>query len=232
MRPAAHISGSPHVKPPGFCRDHLPGGSRAGTGPSLARVRGAGCFVLHDGRGSRDCQRRVADHRPQPAHVGIEPAMGRHRLRAHLRRLPAARRPCRGSPGTPPHPDGRPVRVHRVVAGLRAGDSGLGPDPDALPAGSRRGDRAPGGAVDRDEHVRRRFRAEQGPGRVGSHRSERRGRGGDGRRSTHPLCRLAVHLLHQRPDRGRRAAARPARCAGEPGSTRHAGATTRSARSP
>ena len=204
---------------------------RAESGPSLARVRGAGCFVLHDGRGPRDRQRRVADHRPQAAHAGIEPAMGRHRLRAHLRRLPAARRPRRGPAGAPPHPDGRPVRVHRGVAGLRAGDSGLVPDPDALPAGARRGDRAPGGAVDRDEHVPRRRRAEQGAGRVGRHRSERRGRRRDGRRSAHPLRGLAVHLLPQCPDRGGGAAARPACRAGEPARHGTAGATTRSARS-
>src|SRR5258705_382797 len=45
--------------------------------------------------------------------------MGRHRLRAHLRRLPAARRPRRGPAGAPPHPDGRPVRVHRGLATAR-----------------------------------------------------------------------------------------------------------------
>ena len=191
-------------------------GSRHESGPSLARVRRAGGLVLHDGRGPRDRQRRAADHRPQAAHARIEPAVGRHRLRAHLRRLPAARRPRRGPAGPPPHPDGRPGPVHRGVAGLRAGDARLGPDPDALPARARRGDRAPGGAVDRDEHVPRGRRAEQGTGRVGRHRGQRRDRRGDRRRPAHPLRRLAVHLLPQRPDRSRGAAARPAHRAGEP----------------
>ena len=69
--------------------------------------------------------------------------------------------------------------------GLATADSV--PDRDALPAGARRGDRAPGGAVDRDEHVPRGRRAEQGAGRVGRHRGERRGRRRDGRRAAHPL---------------------------------------------
>ena len=55
--------------------------------------------------------------------------------------------------------------------------------------------------------------------------------GRDRRRPAHPLRRLAVHLLPQRPDRSRGAAARPARRAGEPARHGSAGATTRSARS-
>ena len=227
-----HTSGSPHVQEPAFRRDRAPGGSRFESGPSLARIRSAGCFVLHDDRGPRDRQRRTADDRPQAAHAGIEPAMGGDRLRAHLRRLPASRRPRRGSARTPPSADGRPGRVHGVLAGLRAGDGRLVPDPDALSAGTRRGDRAPGGAVHRDEHVPGRRRAQQGTRRVGRHRSERRDGRADCWRPAHPLRRLAVHLLPQRTDRGRGAAARPARRAREPGSPQRAGGTTRLARSP
>ena len=43
-------------------------------------------------------------------------------LRAHLRRLPVARRPRRGPARAAADPDARPGRVHRGVAGLRAGD--------------------------------------------------------------------------------------------------------------
>ncbi len=46
------------------------------------------------------------------------------------------------------------------LARLRARDVGLGSDPDALPGGSRGGDRPAGGAVDRHEHVPRRRGAE------------------------------------------------------------------------
>ena len=117
------------------------------------------------------------------------------------------------------------------LALLRTGDVGGRSDRDAGGAGARRRDRAPGGAVDRDEHVPRGRRAEQGTGRVGRHRGERRGRRGARRRPAHPLRRLAVHLLPQRPDRRGGVAARPAHGAGEPTRPRHAGATTRSARS-
>ncbi len=226
-QPSAALNGEiSHV--PDICR---PGrGPEREPGPSLARVRGAGGLVLHDDRGPRDRQRRAADHRPQAAHARIEPAVGRHRLRAHLRRLPAARRPRRGPAGAPPHPDGRSVLVHRVVAGLRAGDSGLLPDPDALPAGARRRDRPASRAVDRDEHVPRGCRAQQGARRVGRYRGERRDRRPDRRRAAHPLRQLAVHLLPQCPGRCGGAAAGPARRARKAGSPRPAGATTRSAR--
>ena len=105
-------------------------------------------------------------------------------------------------------------------------------DPDARPAGTGRGGGASGGAVDRDEHVPRRRRAEQGAGRVGRDRGQRRDGRGDRRRAADPLRRLAVHLLPQRADRRRGAAARPASRAGEPAGHRPPALRPASARSP
>ena len=234
MRPRLTSPGSPHVKTAAFKRDRPATARRAGhePGPPLARVRGAGGVVLHDRRGPRDRQCRAADDRPQAAHAGIEPAVGGDRVRPDLRRFPAARRPRRRPAGAPPHPDGGAVRVHRGVAGLRAGDHGLGADPDAVRAGAGRGGGVAGGAVDRDEHVPRRRRAEQGAGCVGGHRGQRRDGRGDRRRGAHPLRRVAVHLLPQRADRRGGAAARAAAGAGEPAGHHAAAFSTRSARSP
>ena len=98
------------------------------------------------------------------------------------------------------------------VARVRPRDHRRLLDRDARYPGPWCGDRAAGGAVDRDEHVRRGPRAEQGARHLGRHR---RGRGDlrpDRRRAAHPLRRMGVHLLPQRADRrsgaGDRAAGR------------------------
>ena len=75
-------------------------------------------------------------------------------------------------------------------------------------SGARRGDHAARRPVDRDEHVRRGRRAQQGARDLGRARCRRRDRWSDRRRPSHPLRRVAVHLLSERPDRGRRAGAR------------------------
>ena len=54
-----------------------------------------------------DRQRRAAVDQARPAFLGAEPAVGRQRLRAHLRRLPAPRRPRRRPARPAPHPPRR-----------------------------------------------------------------------------------------------------------------------------
>src|SRR5437870_7168874 len=64
--------------------------------PSLARLRGAGGVLLHDDRRPDDRERRAADDRARPPLFRVQPAVGRNRLWAYLRRIPAARGPpCR-----------------------------------------------------------------------------------------------------------------------------------------
>ena len=75
--------------------------------------------------------------------------------------------------------------------------------------GTRGGARAPRRAADRDEHVLRGGRTQQGAGHLG--RGGRAGRDGwaPRRRRPHHLCRVAVHLLLQRPHRRSRANSGP-----------------------
>ena len=89
---------------------------------SLARVRAAGGVVLHDGHRSDDRQRLAADDRSRSALQRDQPAMGGDRVRAHVRRLHAARRSCGGPARPPPDPDGRAFVVYGGVAGSRAVD--------------------------------------------------------------------------------------------------------------
>ena len=103
--------------------------------------------------------------------------------------------------------------------GCALADDRLVPDRAARRAGTRRGDRPARGAFDRHEHVPRGRRAQQGARPLGRHRRERRDRRRDRRRTAHPLRRLGVHLLPQRPDRPRRAAARRRASSRRAGST-------------
>ena len=107
------------------------------------------------------------------------------------------------------------VGLHRRLPGWRPGHLGHLPHRDARDPGTRGGARAAGCAVDRDEHVLRGRRAQQGPRHLG--RGGRTGRDGRpaGRRNSHHLRRMAVHLLLQRPHR--RSGARPWRPTVVPG---------------
>ncbi len=143
--------------------------------------------------------------------------MGGHRLRTDLRRLPAPRRPGRGPARTAPPAHGRPGRLHHRIARRRCGHLRHVPDRDAGHAGARRRARAPRGPVDRDEHVHRGRRTQQGARHLG--RGRRAGWHGwpPGWRHPHHLRRLAVHLLLQRPHRRSRPDPAPERGAREPG---------------
>ena len=136
--------------------------------------------------------------------------MGGDRVRAHLWRLPVARRPGRGSPWSPPDADDRTGRIHRGLARLRARDRRCVPDREPRGAGCGRSDHAARRPLDRHEHVPRGPRAEQGARDLGRTRRRRGDRRADRRRRAHPLRRLAVHLLSERADRGGGAGARTA----------------------
>ena len=124
-----------------------------------------------------------------------------HRVRDHVRRLPAARRagrrPARPTPRLPRrrrHLHGRLVRLRpRLVRG--------GADRPARRAGLRRGDHLAGRALDHHDDLRGGLRAEQGARDLG--RDGRRRRGGRRARRRHPdqVPRLGVDLLRQRPGR-------------------------------
>ena len=146
-----------------------------------------------------------------------EPAVGDHRLRDHVRRLPAARRPRRRPARPPaglPHRRRRSSPIASLVCGLAWSEGvliaaravqGLGAAIDLA-----------GGALDHHDDVRRRPRAQQGARHLGrDRRLRRRGRRAR-RRHPHEVPRLGVDLLRQRPGRRARAPARAALRAREP----------------
>ena len=145
------------------------------------------------------------------------PVVGRERLHADVRRLPAARRP-----------PGRPARAaahlhHRDVA-VRVRLAGGRPRPErhlagerARTAGPRRGADLPVRTFDSHHHIRGGRRAQQGPGRLG--RGGRLGRSGRRarRRHAHRVGRMGVGAVRERPDRHRGRFDRPADPRREPG---------------
>ena len=171
------------------------------THQPLARVRAVGRRVLHDDHRSDDRQRLTAHDRPRSAFHPDQPAVGGDRLRAHVRWPAAVGWPRRRSAWPPACPDGRARPVHGRVAGLRARDQRGLPDRDPGHPRGRCGDHAARRPVDRDEHVPGGRRAQQGARDLGRARRRRCDRRADRRRASHPLRRMAVHLLPERPDR-------------------------------
>ena len=130
-----------------------------------------------------------------------EPPVGHHRLRDHLRRLPAARRP-RGRPArTAARLPRRRRRLHDRLVLLRPRLVGGRADRRARRAGPRRGDHLAGRALDHHDDVRGGRRAQQGARHLGrDRRLGRRGRRARRRRADQ-VPRLGVDLLRQRPGR-------------------------------
>ena len=127
-----------------------------------------------------------------------QPPVGDHRLRDHVRRLPAARRP-RGRPARPaPRLPRRRRRLHDRVVPLRPRVVRRRPDRRARGAGPRRRDHLAGRALDHHDDLRGRPRAEQGARHLG--RDRRLGRRGRRARRRRPdeVPRLGVDLLRQR----------------------------------
>ena len=175
--------------------------------PAVESVRAAGRDLLHRDRGLHDRERRLDYHRPRTPFPRVRFAVAGDRVRADLRRFPAPRRPRRRLARTTTRAHGGPGGLHRRLTRWRPGHLGHLPHRDARDPGARDGARAAGRTIDRDEHVLRGSRTQQGPRHLG--RGGRPGRDGwpAGRRNPHHLRRMAVHLLLQRPHR--RGGARP-----------------------
>ncbi len=146
--------------------------------------------------------------------------MGDHRLRDHVRRRPAARRPngrpARASPAV--RRRSRPLHGQLAARRLRLVRSIA----DRLPRnpGARRRAAGPGGAVDPDHDVRRRQGAQHRARRLGRGLGQRGRRRRAARRPSDQLARLVLDLLHQRPRRPGRRRAHPVPPAREPGRAR------------
>ena len=127
----------------------------------------------------------------------VRPAVGRHGLRADLRRLPAPRGPSRRPAGPAAPARGGPGHLHRCVTRLRPGHVRHLPHRHARDSGVWGSAGVARRPLDRDEHVPRGSGAQQGPGHLGCCR--RHGRHGRSARRwpAHPLCGVAVHLLLQ-----------------------------------
>ena len=146
--------------------------------------------------------------------------VGRERLPAHLRRLPAARRAAR-RPVRPPAAVPRGIALF-TLASLACGlaDSKGLLIARAGGAGARRRDRLGGRALADHDPVHRAGRAREGDGRL---RLRRLAGGGSDRRAArrrpHRRARLALDLPRQPPDRRR--GLRPRRCGSLPAARGH-----------
>ena len=141
--------------------------------------------------------------------------MGRERLPAHVRRLPAPRRAARRPLRPPAAVPDRDHALHRRLRRLRARDLAGVPDRGARRPGPRRCDRLGRLAVADDGPLHRAGGAGEGDGHLRLRRRGRRQRRRAPRRRPHRPARLALDLPRQRPDRDRRlprlAAAAPRR---------------------
>ena len=139
-----------------------------------------------------------------------QPLLGRELVHARLRRLPAAGRPPRRPARPPPHVHLRHVAVRGRIARRRPRSKRRLARGRTRGPGPRRGADLPRRAGDRDHHLRRGRRAQQGAGRLGRRRRLRRRRGCAPRRRAHREPRLGVGPVRERADRHRGGADRPA----------------------
>ena len=136
--------------------------------------------------------------------LGVRPAVDGRRVHPGAGQLPGAGRLHR-RPGRPPaHLPDRPRRLRARLAAVRPGAEHRLADRGACAAGRRRHDAQPGGDGDRRHHVPRAGRAGQGDRRVRLDVRPVAGAGPDPRRRPGRRLRLALDLLDQRADRGRR----------------------------
>ena len=185
----------------------------ASSGASLRRP-------VHGRARHRDRERRTSLDSDRSRLLPAEPPVGPQRLRARLRRVPAARwthrRPARPAADLRRGDDSLHVRlaplrprVERRIADRRPRDPG-----------SRRRVHHPRSARDPRDHVHRRPRAEHRSRRVGrGRRLRRRGRRAL-RRHPHRPALVGVDLLRQHPGRPRRPGADAAPPLREPGPAR------------
>ena len=109
------------------CPATRPAGGPAGGGRARHRGLALGADLAGPGAGGHRCVDRDPGPAGDPAGAGLFPgraAVGDQRLRAGVRRVPAARRAAGRPAGPAGDPDRRGRPVHRRVAGLRAGQLG------------------------------------------------------------------------------------------------------------
>ena len=175
-----------------------------------------------DDRARRDDRGRRAAVDPRGSRLlGDVARLGRQRVPAHLRRLPAARRPAR-RPLRPPAPlPGRDRALHRRLARVRPREDAGVPDRRAGGAGARRRDRLGGRALADDDALHGAGRAGEGDGHLRLRRLRRRQPRRAARRDPDGRPQLALDLPRQRPGRRARARAHPqARAGGAAGRAR------------
>jgi hypothetical protein len=192
-------------------RDHT---LRSGT--PLVRPRTACAGAVRGRPGCLDRQRRTAVDRHRPSLLAGQPLMGRQRLHADVRRLPATRRPHGRSDRSSPPVHRRPDPVRRRVARGRTGEQRGAADRGSCRAGTGRG--APLSCRPLAPHgdLHRGRRPQQGARRLGRGRRLRGRRRRAARRHAHRVGRLGVGPVRQRPDRHPRRAGRAAAAAREP----------------
>ncbi len=171
-------------------------------------------------------QRRLAVDPRRPRLFRDDAGLGRQRLPAHLRRLPAARRPARRSVRSPPCLHHRHRPLHRRLARLRHLERAAAAGRGARDPGHRRRDRRRGRAGAADDALHRSRRARQGDGRVRLRLRRRRLDRRPARRRPHRRLRLALGLPRQPADRRRRGRAQR-RLAARRGDAPRAGAPRR-----
>ena len=169
-----------------------------------------------------DRERRAAVDLGRPRLHLREPRVGRQRLHAGVRGLPAARR-SRGGPARPARGvRRRPGAVRARLAGGRAGPERADARRRARRAGARGSRRRARDALDPHDRLPGGPRAQPGARPVGRDGRRRRRLGRAARRRAHGDAQLALDPDHQRADRpvrraggaagrARRAAATPAR---------------------
>ena len=163
-----------------------------------------------------DRQRRAALDRHRARLLPGRPVVGRQRLHAHVRRLPAARR-AHGRPARPPaHVHRRPDPVRRRLACRRPRPERRLVDRRARRPGPRRRAALPRRPVAGHRDLRGGRGAQQGARRLGRGRRLRRRRRRAARRHAHRVGRLGVGAVRQRADRHRRGADGHAPAAREP----------------
>ena len=139
-----------------------------------------------------------------PRLLAVEPRLGRERLPDPVRRPAAARRAARRPDRPPAHVHGRPRRLHRRLAGLRARPEPGDADRGAVRPGRRRRADLRGDPGDDRDDVPGAARAGEGDRRLQLRRFGRRvDRAARGRRA-HGVDQLALDLLRQPADRRRR----------------------------
>ena len=151
-----------------------------------------------------DRERGAAVDQGRSRVLGDLAGVGRQRLPAHLRRLPAARWAARGSLRAPASIPDRDRAVHRRLDRVRSRRLAGVPDRRACGPGARWRDRLRGLALADDEPVHRAGRAREGDGRLRLRCCGRRQHRRAARRGAHRRPRLALDLPRQRADRRRR----------------------------